>query len=57
MNIKLISKPGLRIYLGADEIAKKKSPSIYLVSTPKGVISSLQAVKERVGGEVIAEIW
>jgi small subunit ribosomal protein S8 len=57
MDIKLISKPGLRIYLGADEIAKKRGPSIYLVSTPKGVISSLQAVKERVGGEVIAEIW
>ena len=56
MNVKLISKPGLRIYLGVDEIEKKKGPSIYLISTPKGVISSLQAVKERVGGEVIAEI-
>jgi small subunit ribosomal protein S8 len=57
MNIKLISKPGLRIYLGIDEIEKKRSPSILLISTPKGVISSLQAVKERVGGEIIAEIW
>jgi small subunit ribosomal protein S8 len=57
MDIKLISKPGLRIYLGVDEIAKKRSPSILLISTPKGVISSLQAVKERVGGEVIAEVW
>jgi len=57
MNVKLVSKPGLRIYLGVDEIEKKRSPSILLISTPKGVISSLQAVKERVGGEVIAEIW
>ena len=57
MDVKLISKPGLRIYQGVDEIEKKKSPSIMLISTPKGVISNLQAVKERVGGEVIAEIW
>jgi len=57
MNVKLVSKPGLRIYLGVDEIEKKKGPSIFLISTPKGVISSLQAIKERVGGEVIAEIY
>ncbi len=57
MDIKLISKPGLRIYQGIDEIEKKKGPSIMLISTPKGIISNLQAIKERVGGEVIAEIW
>jgi len=57
MDIKLISKPGLRIYMSVDELEKKKSPSVLLVSTPKGVISSLKAIKERVGGEVIAEIW
>ena len=57
MDIKLISKPGLRVYMSVDELEKKKSPSVLLVSTPKGVISSLKAIKERVGGEVIAEIW
>jgi small subunit ribosomal protein S8 len=57
MDIKLVSKPGLRIYEGVDEIEKKKGPSIFLISTPKGIISSLQAIKERVGGEVIAEIY
>ncbi len=57
MNLRLISKPGLRIYMGADEIEKKRGPSVYLISTPKGIISSLAAVKARVGGEVIAEIW
>lgn len=55
-NIKLVSKPGLRIYMGVDEIEKKKGPSIFLISTPKGVISSKQAVKERMGGEVVVEI-
>ena len=57
MNIKLISKPGLRIYMGVDELEEKKGPSIFLVSTPKGVVSSLAAIKNRVGGEVIAEIY
>ncbi|HET7099273.1 MAG TPA: 30S ribosomal protein S8 [Patescibacteria group bacterium] len=56
INIKLVSKPGLRIYLGVDEIEAKKGPSIFLISTPKGIMSSLEAIKLRVGGEVIAEI-
>lgn len=57
MDLKLVSKPGLRIYMGVDELESIKSPSVLLVSTPKGMLSSLQAIKERVGGEVIAEIW
>jgi small subunit ribosomal protein S8 len=57
MNLKLVSKPGLRIYMGADEIDEKKGPSTYLLTSPKGVISSKDAVKNRIGGEVIAEIW
>jgi small subunit ribosomal protein S8 len=57
MNLKLISKPGLRVYMGVAEIEKKRGPSVYLISTPKGIISSLAAVKAGVGGEVIAEIW
>lgn len=57
MDLKLISKPGLRIYMGVDELEKKKSPSVFLVSTPKGMMSSLKAIKDRVGGEVLAEIW
>jgi len=56
MDVKLMSKPGLRIYMGVPEIEKKKGPSIYLISSPSGIISSRQAVKMRHGGEVIAEI-
>ena len=56
MDVKLMSKPGLRIYMGVDEIEKKKGPSIYLITSPNGIISSRQAVKNRCGGEVIAEI-
>ena len=57
MNLRLISKPGLRIYMGVLEIEKKKGPSTYLLTTPKGIISSKEAIKSRIGGEVIAEIW
>jgi len=56
MDVKLMSKPGLRIYMGVDEIEKKKGPSIFLITSPNGIISSRQAVKTRTGGEVIAEI-
>ena len=56
IDLKLISKPGVRIYMGVPEIDKKKGPSIYLITTPKGIISSRQAVKAGIGGEVLAEI-
>lgn len=57
LDLRLISKPGLRIYAGASEIAAKRGPSVFLVSTPKGILSSKEAIGKRVGGELIAEIW
>lgn len=56
-NLRLVSKPGLRIYLRVADIEKKRGPSTFLVSSPKGVISSKEVKKLRVSGEVIAEIW
>jgi small subunit ribosomal protein S8 len=56
MDIRLVSKPGLRIYKTIAEIEKIKKPFILLISTPKGFLTSKEAIKERVGGEVIAEI-
>lgn len=57
LGLRLISKPGLRIYKGTDELAKIRKPSVLLVSTPKGLLSSYEAIKQRVGGEVVAEVW
>ncbi len=57
LGLKLISKPGLRIYMGVKEIEKIRKPSTLLVSTPKGILTSKEAVKRRLGGEVIAEVW
>jgi small subunit ribosomal protein S8 len=57
MNLKLVSKPGLRIYMGADELSAIKGPSFFILSTPKGIMTSFEAIKKRIGGEVIVEIW
>lgn len=57
MGLKLISKPGLRIYMGVSELEKRRGPSILILTTPKGIISSLEAKKMRIGGEAIAEVW
>ena len=55
-DIKLVSKPGLRIYKTADELEKIKKPTFLIITTSKGVLSKDEALKSRVGGEVIAEI-
>ncbi len=57
MDLRLVSKPGLRIYMTIADIEAKRGPSTFVISTPKGVLSSKEAKKLRVGGEVIAEIW
>lgn len=57
MDIKLVSKPGLRVYAGVDEIQKRRSPSIWVISTSKGVMSQRQAINAGLGGEVLAEVF
>ena len=56
--LKRISKPGLRVYAGANEIPKVLNGlGIAIISTPKGVMTDKLARKNNVGGEVIAYIW
>ena len=56
--IKRISKPGLRVYAGSDEMPKVLGGlGIAIVSTNQGVITDKQARKLKVGGEVLAYIW
>lgn len=58
IDLRLVSTPGLRIYNDISELkARKSTSSILILSTPKGIISSKKAIKENVGGEVLAEIW
>ena len=56
--IRRISKPGLRHYVGADEIPRVRSNyGTALLSTPRGVLSSKESRREHVGGEVLCHIW
>ncbi len=57
LDIKLVSKPGLRVYHSLKELEKKRKPSVYVLSTPKGIMTDREAIKKKVGGEVIAEIF
>lgn len=58
VGIKRISKPGLRVYVKADELPKVLSGyGTAIISTSKGIITDKTARKENVGGEVIAHIW
>jgi len=57
LGIKLVSRPGLRIYMDVDDIEKKRGPSLYIVSTPKGVLISKEVIAKRASGEVLAEVW
>ena len=53
-----MSKPGRRMYVGANEIPKVKSGrGLVLISTSKGVITGQEAVKERLGGELLLKVY
>ena len=56
--IKRISKPGLRIYAGKDEIPTVLGGlGLAILSTNKGIITDKEARKLQVGGEVLAFVW
>lgn len=53
-----VSKPGRRVYAGADDIPRvKNGRGIVLVSTSKGVMSGTEARQKRLGGELICKIY
>ena len=56
--IKRISKPGLRVYAGKDELPRVLGGlGIAILSTNQGVITDKEARKLQVGGEVLAFVW
>lgn len=57
-HLRRISKPGRRVYRGADQIRPVlNGRGLGVVSTNLGVISDAQAREQRVGGEVLCEVW
>ena len=56
--LRRVSKPGLRVYAGADELPKVlKGLGIAIISTSKGVMTDKAARAAHVGGEVLAFVW
>jgi len=56
--LKRISKPGLRIYAKRDSIPRVLGGlGIAIISTSSGLLTDKQAMRERVGGEVLAYVW
>ena len=56
--LKRVSKPGLRIYTGCEDMPQvMKGLGIAILSTPKGVMTDKEARKQNVGGEVLAFVW
>ncbi len=53
-----MSKPGRRVYVGADDIPRVKSGrGIVLISTSKGVITGQEAKRQRLGGELLLKVY
>ena len=56
--LRRVSRPGLRIYSGAQEIPDVHGGlGIAILSTPKGLLTGKDAKKQNVGGEVLAHVW
>ena len=56
--LRRVSKPGLRVYAGADELPRVlKGLGVAIISTSKGVMTDKKARANHVGGEVLAFVW
>jgi small subunit ribosomal protein S8 len=56
--LKRISKPGLRVYAGRDDLPRVLGGlGIAIISTSQGVMTDRQAARARVGGEVLCYVW
>lgn len=56
--LRRVSKPGLRVYAGADELPRVlRGLGVAIISTSKGVMTDKKARAAHVGGEVLAFVW
>jgi len=57
-DLERISRPGCRVYIGHDEIRRVQGGlGISIMTTPRGVMTGRQARREKVGGELLCEVW
>ena len=58
MGLRRVSKPGLRVYAGADELPRVlRGLGIAIISTSRGVMTDKKARAANIGGEVLAFVW
>jgi small subunit ribosomal protein S8 len=56
--LRRVSRPGLRRYVGADEIPRVLGGmGVAILSTSRGVLSGREAKKQKLGGELLAYVW
>ncbi len=56
--LRRVSRPGLRRYVGADEIPRVLGGmGVAILSTSRGVVSGREARKQKLGGELLAYVW
>ena len=57
-DLRRVSRPGSRRYVGANKIrGVVGGPGISILTTPRGVMTGRSARKERIGGELLCEVW
>jgi len=56
-NVKFLSRPSRRMYASYKELRASPKGGVVFLTTPKGVLTERTAKKEKVGGQLIAEIW
>jgi small subunit ribosomal protein S8 len=56
--IRRVSKPGRRVYVGSEEVPTvRRGLGVAVMSTSKGILSDSDARDQKVGGEVVCEVW
>ncbi|GAC1435813.1 MAG: 30S ribosomal protein S8 [Chloroflexota bacterium] len=57
-HLRRISRPGLRVYSGHNDLPRVRGGmGLLILSTPRGILTNKDARRDRVGGEVLCEIW
>lgn len=56
--LRRVSKPGLRVYRGHEELPRVRAAfGVTIVSTSKGLLTDAEAKKQKLGGEVLCQVW
>lgn len=58
IGLRRLSRPGRRVYVGHTQLPKvMNGMGISIISTSRGVLTSKQAEQQRIGGELLCEVW